>query len=107
MIPELTTEQRRANLEKAMELRQERADIRRKLGDGTYSVNDVLRLAEAGDQAASGMRAKQLINALPGYGLRRAQSLMKQIGIADSKRVGGLGWKQRAALVAKLDGGAK
>lgn len=107
MIPELTTEQRRANLEKAMELRKVRAEIRRKLGDGTCSVDDVLWLAESGDQAASGMRVKQLINALPGYGLRRAQSLMKQIGIADSKRVGGLGWKQRAALVAKLDGGAK
>lgn len=39
-IPELTEEQRKANLEKAMKMRKERADIRAKLANGTYTVAD-------------------------------------------------------------------
>lgn len=106
-IPKLTNEQRRENLEKAMKLRQERAEIRRKLHDGTMTVNDVIAAAHDGNQAASGMRVKQLINALPGYGLKRAQALMAQVDIADNRRVGGLGVAQIKALVSKFDGAAQ
>lgn len=103
-IPELTTEQRRENLAKAMKLRQERAELRSSLREGTMSVDVVILLASQGDSAAAGMRVKQMVNALPGYGLKRTQELMKKIGIADNKRVGGLGVKQQRALIAKLDG---
>lgn len=105
-IPALTAEQRKASLEKAMRMRKERASIRAKLAEGTYSVSDVIYFADSADQAAAGMRVKQMINALPGYGLKRTQALMQQIGIADNKRVGGLGRNQAQALIAKLDGAA-
>lgn len=104
MVPELTTEQRKANLDKAMKMRKERADIRAKLADGTYTVSDVIYFADSHDKAAVGMRVKQMINALPGYGFKKTQALMRELGISESKRVGGLGTNQAKALIAKLDG---
>lgn len=105
-IPEITNEQRRENLAKAMRLRQERAELRRELRAGLLSVGDVIDIADQGNRAASGMRVKQMINALPGYGLKRTQELMRKIDIADNRRVGGLGVAQIRALVEKLDGAA-
>ena len=103
-IPELTTEQRRENLAKAMELRKQRAELRAELGNGMLSVGDLIAIADRGDKAAGGMRVKQMISALPGYGLKRTQEIMRKIGIADNKRVGGLGVAQIRALMEKLDG---
>lgn len=103
--PELTKEQRQANLEKAMKLRKERADIRAKLANGIYDAATVIKRALEGEQAYAGMRVKQLINAMPGYGLKRTQQAMAQIGIAENKRVGGLGSVQAAKLIMRLDGG--
>lgn len=107
MIPERTSEQRRAALEKAMELRKQRAELRSELGSGMLSVCDLIDIADQGSKAAAGMRVKQMISALPGYGMKRTQELMREIGIADSKRVGGLGVSQIRALIEKLDGGSK
>ena len=94
MIPELTTEQRMANLEKAMILRKERAEIRRALSEGRTNVLEVISLARGGHAVYAGMRVRQLINAMPDYGFKRTQALMEEIGIAENKRVGGLGEKQ-------------
>lgn len=102
--PELTKEQRQANLEKAMKLRKERAALRSELQHGITTVTDIINLAERGDAAAKGMRVKQVINALPGYGFKRTQALMKSLKIAENKRVGGLGVNQAQALIEKLDG---
>lgn len=102
--PELTKEQRQANLEKAMKLRKERTALRAELNSGVMTVTDVINLAERGDKAAKGMRVKQVINALPGYGFKRTQALMKSLKIAENKRVGGLGVNQAQALIEKLDG---
>ena len=49
---------------------------------------------------------KQMISAFPGYGFKKTQQLMRDLHIAESKRVGGLGVKQAQALTAKLDGAA-
>lgn len=104
MAPELTKEQRLENLEKAKQMRKARADIRCDLTNGTISAADVINRAKAGDKAASGLRVKQLINALPTYGFKRTRALMHKLGIAENKRVAGLGVHQTAALLEVLDG---
>ena len=43
--PELTKEQRQANLEKAMKLRKERAALRSELQHGITTVADVINLS--------------------------------------------------------------
>lgn len=104
MVPELTEEQRKANLEKAMKLRKERAEIRDRISRGVYTAATVVKRALEGEQAYAGMRVKQLVNAFPGYGFKRTQALMRELGIAENKRVGGLGSVQAANLIMKLDG---
>lgn len=81
MIPELTKEQRKANIEKAMKMRKERADIRAKLANGTYTIADVIYFADSHDKAAAGMRVKQMINALPGYGFKKTQIGTQKISV--------------------------
>ena len=102
--PELTKEQRQANLEKAMRIRKERSEIRAKISNGIYTAAIVAQRALECEQAYAGMRVKQLINAMPGYGFKRTQALMKELHIAENKRVGGLGSVQAANLIMKLDG---
>lgn len=104
MVPELTKEQRIANLEKAKQMRKERTELRSQLASGVLTVRDLISLAERGDKAASGMRVKQMISALPGYGFKKTQALMHALRIAESKRVGGLGVNQAHVLIEKLDG---
>lgn len=80
MIPNLTTEQRRENLEKA-------------------------NMACADDTVAR-MKVFTLIKAAPGYGFARTQQTMRKLHISESRRLRGLGANQRAALV-ELFGGAQ
>lgn len=104
MVPELTKEQRIANLEKAKQMRKERTELRSQLASGVLTVCDLINLAERGDKAASGMRVKQMISALPGYVFKKTQALMHALSISESKRVGGLGVKQAQALIDRLGG---
>lgn len=99
MIPNRTTDQRRKSLDKAATVRKERAIIRKDLKIGLMTFEQVLKLADAGCQAAASMRVKQAIGSMPGYGFAKTQQLMRDLHIADGKRVKGLGVRQRAALL--------
>lgn len=98
MLPNLTTEQRRENLRKAMEARQRRAAILERVSDGTYTVSDVLEMANTSETVAR-MKVFTLLKAVPGYGFSKAQKVLKRLGISESRHIKGLGHKQRAALV--------
>lgn len=98
MIPNLTTEQRRENLEKAKAARRRRAAILKGVADGSYSVVDVLNMALE-DETVSRMKVFTLIKAAPGYGFARTQQTMKRLHISESRRIKGLGANQRAELV--------
>lgn len=105
MIPNLTTEQRRENLEKAKTARKRRAAILKSVADGSFTVADVLNMAGS-DEAVARMKVFTLLKAVPGYGFARTQQAMKRLRIAESRRIKGLGANQRAALV-ELFGGAE
>lgn len=106
-IPELTYEQRRANLDKAMKLRQERAEIRAELKDGTITMSDVLALRDIENEALLGMRVSSLLTAFPNVGLKRMQEVMRKCGISSSRRVRGLGIRQWKKLLAIFGDDAK
>ena len=44
------------------------------------------------------MKVSALLESLPGVGKVRAKQIMERLGIAESRRVRGLGTNQRAAL---------
>jgi hypothetical protein len=97
----LTDEQRRAALDKAFAARQARADVKTDLKSGRLRLGEVLGRA-GGDDALSKMRVYDLLRSLPGVGDRRALVLMEEVGIAQSRRLRGLGKHQKAALLEKF-----
>lgn len=52
----------------------------------------------ASDSAEAGLRVRELLSSVPGLGPVRTAKVMAELGIAESKRVGGLGVRQRGIL---------
>lgn len=103
-LPPLTPEQRAAALEKAAEARRERAEVKNRLKHSGASLSEVLEEGQTNDVIGK-MKVSALLEALPGVGKVRASQIMERLGIADSRRVRGLGANQRAALESEFDGG--
>ena len=98
--PQLTAEQRQAALAKAGEVRRKRAEVKQKLKMRSISLSDLLAQAET-DDVVAGTKVLAVLESLPGMGKVRARRLMDEIGIADSRRIRGLGDQQRASLLAR------
>lgn len=98
-LPQLTDEQRKAALEKAAQARHERAELREKIKKGEVSLQEVL---ESDDPIASRMKVSALIESLPGYGKAKATRIMDELGISSTRRVKGLGARQREQLLETL-----
>ncbi len=101
-VPELDADQRRAALEKAAEARRVRAELKRKLKAGEISLEELLERSSGSDHLAK-MRVAEVLASLPGYGKVRARRLMDELSIAESRRLRGLGTKQREKLLATFD----
>lgn len=97
--PQLTPEQRAAALAKAAEARAARADIKARLKMGSMSLLEAL---DSDDPNVGKLKVVALLESLPGVGKVKARRVMDDIGIADNRRVQGLGAQQRAALLDQL-----
>jgi hypothetical protein len=97
--PELTPEQRTAALAKAAEARTARADIKARLKMGSMTLNEAL---DSDDPNVGKLKVVSMLESLPGVGKVKARRVMEDIGIADNRRVQGLGAQQRAALLNQL-----
>jgi hypothetical protein len=107
-LPQLTPEQRQANLDKAAASRRERAAVKNRLKNSGASLSDVLRQGET-NEVIGKMRVVDLLQSMPGVGKVRARQIMERLGISESRRVRGLGINQTAALkqeFADRDSGA-
>jgi hypothetical protein len=96
-LPVLTAEERAAGLEKAARARKERAELKGRLMRGATSLQEVLAAAAA-DDVIGKLKVAALLGSMPGVGKVRAAQIMERLGIADSRRVRGLGGNQRQAL---------
>lgn len=104
-VPPLTPEQRSAALAKAAHARRVRAAAREQLrlaGSRLPAVLDEIVARAAQDEAIAKMRVLALLDALPGIGKVRAAEIMERLAISPTRRVRGLGAKQRAALAAEF-----
>lgn len=91
----LTDEERQKALEKARENRKKRTMVRRQLHDGELTMHDVLHSDE---EYVKRMPVSLLLRSLPGIGYAKAEAVMASFGIAPSRRIRGLGLRQRAKL---------
>lgn len=96
-LPQLSPEQRQANLDKAAASRRERAELKNRLKNSGASLVDVLHQGQE-NEVIGKMRVIDLLQAMPGVGKVRARQLMERLGISESRRVRGLGSNQLAAL---------
>ena len=97
--PSLTLEQRQAALAKAAEARRARAEIKERLKMGSITLAELLTQAETDDMVA-GIKVLAVLESLPGVGKVKARRTMDEVGIADTRRLRGLGDQQRKALLA-------
>ena len=94
-----------AALEAAKESRRRMAEVRNKVRSGEWTLERAFQSLEA-----SRIRVESLVRCLPGVGPAKAASIVKAAGVADGRRVGGLGPHQVKRLVAAargLDGGER
>ena len=96
--PVLTQQERAAALEKAARIRRERAEIKRQLKCGSLALNKAFAMA-ASNEALAKMRVLTLLESLPAVGKVKARRVLNHVGIAESRRVQGLGANQRAELL--------
>lgn len=68
---------------------------------GSLSLRELLDQASR-DEVVAKMKVVAVLESLPGLGKVKARRLMEEVGISDSRRVQGLGEKQRKALLEKL-----
>lgn len=99
-IPQLSPEERKAALEKAKAARIKRAQVRDDLKNGKLSLKEVLDMKD--DPVVGRMRVSTLIETMPGYGKAKAEKVMAELHIAESRRLRGLGERQEAALLERL-----
>jgi hypothetical protein len=99
-LPTLTPEQRQQALEKAAEARRKRAELKAQLKSGNQSLDQVLKNPE--DDTVGKMKVSSVLESLPGVGRVRAKKIMERLDISESRRVRGLGAKQREALLAEF-----
>lgn len=97
--PILSDEARQAALAKAAEARRVRADAKERLKDGDLTFLELLDAAES-DEILNNTKILTILESLPGIGKVKARRTMEAIGIAESRRIRGLGENQRRGLVA-------
>ena len=102
-LPILTPEQRQAALEKAAQARQLRAEVKNRLKNSGATLAEVIQESKANEIIAK-LKVRDLLQSMPGVGKVRAQEIMQRIGIADSRRLRGLGANQIAALLKEFGG---
>ena len=100
-LPSLTARERADALAKAAAARVRRAQVKADLKSGKLKLSEVLDSAEE-DEAITRMKVVALLQALPRVGATTAQSLLDEFEISQSRRVKGLGAKQRAKLIDRF-----
>ena len=104
-VPEIGDDARRAALAKAKQARQDRAVLKGAMKAGDVSLDEVLAAADRNDVVAR-MRTVEVLEALPGIGKVTARDVMDELGISPTRRLQGLGHRQRAALLDRYGTGS-
>jgi S13-like H2TH domain len=99
-LPTLTEEQRKEALAKAAEARKRRAELKGQLKAERLSLRDVL--SRQGDDIVGKMKVSSVLESLPGVGKVRARRIMERLDISATRRVRGLGAKQKDALLTEF-----
>ncbi|CAN5542267.1 integration host factor, actinobacterial type [soil metagenome] len=98
--PPLTQEQRREALAKAADARRRRAELKDQLKSGSTTLRELLDRSE--DNVVAKMKVTSVLESLPGVGRVRARQIMERLDISETRRMKGLGTKQRQNLLGEF-----
>ena len=101
-LPSLTPEERADALAKAAEARRVRAEIKNRLKYSQGSIKEVIEQGRVDDTVGK-LKVSAMLESLPGVGKVKAKAIMEDIGIAETRRVRGLGPHQAQALIDRFD----
>jgi predicted metalloprotease len=104
-VPELSDDARRAALEKAATARRIRAEVKQQLRDGTITLADVIARAEH-DEIIGKTKVSAILESLPRIGKKTARTTMEKLEISESRRLRGLGERQRERLLETFHDGS-
>ena len=99
-LPTLSLEEKKRALKKAQRVRSQRAKLRQDLKAGRTTIREVLERAD--DDVIAKMRVVYLLESLPRIGKIRTRKIMNDIGIDETRRVQGLGSRQKQALLERF-----
>ncbi len=99
-LPNLSEADRKRALQKAAEARPQRPPRRQHKKPGQMSVAAVMKKSE--DPIVARMKVSTLLESLPGFGKAKAAKIMGELGISESRRVQGLGARQKQQLMERL-----
>lgn len=97
-LPPMSDEQRALALRKALAARRQRAEIKALLKTGSLTLSEVFGRAEA-DDIVAGTKVYPLLASMPRMGKIKATRLMQELGIAENRKIRGLGPRQRENLL--------
>ncbi|GAA4264756.1 guanylate kinase [Frondihabitans peucedani] len=91
---------RAAAAKAAVAARRARAEVKRDVAERRRTALDVAETGWRVEPTApeATLRVRELLTSIPGIGPTRVTKIMDDLGIAESKRVGGLGVRQRVVL---------
>lgn len=95
-VPTLTDEERKAALDKALEARKKRSLALKEFKQGKVTLEDLL---ETQDDCLRRIKIYDLLRVYKGIGNTKARKIMKELHIAETRRIAGLGKHQHAALL--------
>lgn len=98
-LPQLTPEQREEALKKAALARKVRADLKEALKVGATPISEVLN---SDDEVVLKMKVVDVLKSMPKVGKVRAEEIIEEIGITPTRRVRGLGDRQKQALLDRF-----
>ncbi|ADK28922.1 integration host factor [Corynebacterium pseudotuberculosis] len=100
-LPKLTDEQRKEALAKAAEARKARAELKEQLKRGDITLKEVLNKASS-DEIIGKTKVSAFLESLPKVGKVKAKEIMEELEIAQTRRLRGLGDRQRRALLERF-----
>lgn len=103
-LPELDDDARRDALQKAAEARKIRAELKTQLKAGEIELDHVLERADD-DEVVGRTKVVAVLESMPRVGKVKARRIMERLDISPSRRLRGLGAKQRARLVDEFSRG--
>lgn len=100
-LPDLNDDARRDALQRAAEARKLRAEMKQQLKAGEIGLPEVLQRADV-EETIGRTKVSAVLEAIPRVGKVRARRIMERLDISPSRRLRGLGGRQRARLLAEF-----